>query len=235
MLWLALVGSAFLMGAIGSPHCAAMCVAPCAAVTAGRRSGMALFQAGRVLGYAAGGAAVAASVGGLLRWESTTGALRPVWLALQLAVLAFGVFLLLRAEFPRWLARLWTARAPAAVGIPVGTLGHGAVALTPTRAAASGLAGLAWLAWPCGLLQSALTVAALAEAPWQGAAVMAAFAAGSSPGLLAGPWFLARLGGRRLGGPGVRFATRLSGALLAAGAIWGLGHGAWAQVRAYCG
>ncbi|OWQ46904.1 hypothetical protein CDL60_10875 [Roseateles noduli] len=275
MLSLALTGTAFVMGAAGSLHCAAMCVAPCAAVTAGRRRGIAAFQIGRMLGYATGGAVVAASVGGLLRWESTTGALRPLWLMVHLAALAMGAFLLWRAAPPRWVLRLWTTRAPAAVGIPVAALGagQGAVALSRARTASAvdgagagsalvalaGLAGLAWLAWPCGLLQSALTVAALAEGPWQGAGVMAAFALGSSPGLLAGPWLLARLGrvgrlGRR-GGPGwrtggagdgrgaagaagasgVRIATRLSGAMLAAGSLWALGHGLWAQIRAFCG
>lgn len=247
MFSIALAGSAFLMGAAGSLHCAAMCVAPCAAVTAGRACGVAAFQAGRLIGYAAGGALVAASVGGLLRWEAGSGAARPLWLVLQLAVLALGAFLLWRGEAPRWVNRFWTLRAPAAVGIPVRAMGGGGVALSPVRTAASGLAGLCWLAWPCGLLQSALTVAALAEGPWQGAAVMAAFAAGSSPGLLAGPWLLRRLGGKpggtdkpgggdgRSGGPGVRFATRLSGGMLAAGALWALGHGVWAQIRAYCG
>ena len=68
---------------------------------------------------------------------------------------------------------------------------------------------------------------------------MAAFALGSSPGLVAGPWLLARLGGAdrgvASGGSGVRIATRLSGVMLAAGALWALGHGLWAQIRAYCG
>ena len=36
-------------------------------------------------------------------------------------------------------------------------------------------------------------------------------------------------------GRGVRLATRLSGGMLAAGALWALGHGVWAQIRAYCG
>ncbi len=233
MLSFALAGTAFVMGAAGSLHCAAMCVAPCAAVTGGRRGGIAAFQAGRLIGYAAGGAAVAASVGGLLRWEATSGALRPLWLLVHLAALALGAFLLWRAEPPRWVLRLWTTRAPAAVGIPVASLGAGGVALSPARTAGAGLAGLVWLAWPCGLMQSALTVAALAQGPWQGAGVMAAFAVGSSPGLLAGPWLLGRLGG--LGPLGVRIATRLSGAMLGAGALWALGHGVWAQVRAYCG
>jgi sulfite exporter TauE/SafE len=174
MLSLALAGTAFVMGAAGSLHCAAMCVAPCTAVTGGRRGGIAAFQTGRLMGYATGGAVVAASVGGLLRWEAASGALRPLWLMVHLAALAMGAFLLWRAEPPRWVWRLWTTRASAAVGIPVGALGGGGIAWSPARTAGAGIAGLAWLAWPCGLLQSALTVAALAEGPWQGAGVMAA-------------------------------------------------------------
>ncbi|WP_067062973.1 sulfite exporter TauE/SafE family protein [Roseateles chitosanitabidus] len=271
MLDAALAGSAFLMGVAGSLHCAAMCVAPCAAVTGGRRDGTLAFQAGRLIGYAAGGAVVAASVGGLLRWESAAGWLRQVWLAMHLAVLALGLVLAWRAEQPLWWRRLWASRSPTSLGVPAAALTGGGVAWATSgpstgqgsesklgrstaRLAGALGAGLAWLAWPCGLLQSALMTAALANGPWQGAGVMAAFAVGSSPGLLAGPWLLARLGrlGRTdgasghtpaadaaglgaAGGAGVRWATRLSGGLLAAGALWALGHGVWAQVRAYCG
>ena len=239
MLTLALAGSAFLMGVVGCVHCAAMCVAPCAVVSGGRRAGVAAFHGGRLLGYAAGGAVAAASVGGLLRWEIASGALRPLWLGVQLAALMFGLLLAWRAELPGWAVWRWTGRTPARLSVPAGALTGGGVAFTPARTASAGLAGVAWLAWPCGLLQSALTVAALADGPWQGAAVMAAFALGSSPGLVAGPWLLARLGGAdrgvASGGSGVRIATRLSGVMLAAGALWALGHGLWAQIRAYCG
>jgi len=239
MLTFALAGSAFFMGVVGCVHCAAMCVAPCAAASGGGRAGAVAFQGGRLLSYAAGGAFAAASVGGLLRWEMASGALRPLWLLVQLAALMFGLFLAWRAEPPRWATRRWTARAPTASVVPVGALAGGGVAFTPARTTGAGLAGLAWLAWPCGLLQSALTVAALANGPWQGAAVMAAFALGSAPGLIAGPWLLTRLGGAdrggAAGGSGVRIATRLSGVMLVAGALWALGHGLWAQLRAYCG
>lgn len=265
MLDVALAGSAFLMGLAGSLHCAAMCAAPCAAVAGGQRGAGVAFQSGRLLGYAAGGAIVAASVGGLLRWESAAGWLRPLWLAMHLAVLALGITLVWRAEQPLWWRRLWASRTPASLGVPASALAGGGIAWAGADRSAGRMAGamgagLAWLAWPCGLLQSALMTAALANGPWQGAGVMAAFALGSSPGLLAGPWLLARLGrfgrlgrhGRRngpdaqvpagdadgpitAGGDGVRWATRLSGLLLAAGALWALGHGVWAQVRAYCG
>ena len=98
MLTLALAGSAFLMGVVGCVHCAAMCVASCAVVSGGRRAGVAAFHGGRLLGYAAGGAVAAASVGGLLRWEIASGALRPLWLGVQLAALMFGLLLAWRAR-----------------------------------------------------------------------------------------------------------------------------------------
>lgn len=249
MLVLTLAGSAFLMGLAGSLHCAAMCAAPCAAMTGGDRSSRWALQVGRLLGYAAGGAAVAASVGGLLRWETVSGALRPVWLAMHLGLLALGVFLLWRARWPAWMQRIWSPRTPELVGLPAVALMGGGVATVPVRPRRSRpalIAGMLWLAWPCGLLQAALMVAALADGPWQGAAVMAAFALGSSPGLAAGTGLLAwRPGSTRGaggatsaaadGGRSVRLATRLSGGMLAAGALWALGHGMWAQIRAYCG
>ena len=55
--------------------------------------------------------------------------------------------------------------------------------------------GLAWVAWPCGLLQSALLVAALANMPASGALVMAGFAGASAAGLLLGPALWWRLSG----------------------------------------
>lgn len=233
MLDLALAGSALMMGLAGAVHCATMCGAPCAGVTqGGRAEAMAGFQAGRLVSYAVGGAVVAASVGGLLRWELASAWLRPVWLALHLGVLALGLFLLWRGEQPAWMQRLWSKRSPAA-GLSAASLSGGGVALSsPLRA---GGAGLAWLAWPCGLLQSALMVAALASGPWQGAGVMAAFALGSSPGLIAAPWLLNRMIRGERGANGLVWAVRASGALLAAGSAWALGHGLWDQIRAFCG
>jgi len=60
----------------------------------------------------------------------------------------------------------------------------------PSQAAA---AGLAWVAWPCGLLQSGLVVAALSSSPAGGALAMGGFALASMPGLLAGGWLFDRL------------------------------------------
>jgi uncharacterized protein len=97
----------------------------------------------------------------------------------------------------------------------------------PARA---GAAGLAWVAWPCGLLYGALTMAALANGPLEGAAVMAAFALGSLPALAAAPLLLNRLTGTRA----KAMAVRTAGALLAASSAWALGHGVWERVLAWC-
>jgi sulfite exporter TauE/SafE len=88
---------------------------------------------------------------------------------------------------------------------------------------------------PCGLLQSALVMAALGNSALAGASVMAAFALASSPGLMAAPWLFRALG--RFGGGGDaqrRLLTRLSGLLLAAASGWALTHGLWARFLAWC-
>ncbi len=289
MLELALMGSAFLMGMAGSVHCVSMCAAPCAAVTGGAGRSSVAFQVGRLTSYSAAGAVAASSIGLLWQWEQAAAWLRPLWLALHLAVLTLGLWLLWRGEQPLWMQRRW-GRTPSVLqagdaadadGRTVGSLsgrsdgwsakaaGSDAGSGTGSRAGVRAmLAGLAWVAWPCGLLQSALLVAALATGPLTGALVMSAFAIGSSPGLWAGPWLLRRLAQTRAGSPdglpnvsvirwggrapamaggptlvaevasgaaGLRWATRLSGFLLSAAALWALGHGLWVQIRAYCG
>jgi sulfite exporter TauE/SafE len=100
----------------------------------------------------------------------------------------------------------------------------------PVKAA---VAGGAWVAWPCGLLQSALVVAALGDGAAAGAAIMAAFAIASAIGLVAGPALWWRLG---ISGAGAsRWAVRLAGAGLAIASAWALGHGLWQRVLDLCG
>lgn len=90
---------------------------------------------------------------------------------------------------------------------------------------AAAVAGLALPALPCGLLYGALLLAALSGGAWQGGAVMAGFALGSAPWLLAAPMALGRW--RRLGGPGVgtlleRYAFRAAGLFILGSAGWSL-------------
>jgi hypothetical protein len=225
---LPLLAAAALMGAAGAPHCAAMCAAPCAAAVraCGRsRATPQAFQLGRVTGYATGGAIAASGVSLLRGGLGASAVLQPLWTLLHLAALALGLWMLLRGQVPA-LARAAPV-APALAGGGWQRL-HG-----PARGA---LAGAAWIAWPCGLLQAALLLAALGDSAWQGAAAMGVFALASSPGLVAAPWLLARLG-KRSGGrlQDARWPVRIAGLMLASGSLWALSHGLWRHVAGWCG
>jgi hypothetical protein len=223
----ALIAAAGLMGLAGLPHCVAMCAAPCAAVAGRGPASQPFFQLGRVAGYAAAGAVAAASVGVLREGLTWSPVLRPLWTLLHLAALAVGLWMLWRGAWPAWLQRRATAPSvPAAAGwqriaMPVRSVG----------------VGMAWIAWPCALSQSALLVAALASTPLQGAVAMTAFAVASSPALWMGPAVLRKVGGggASSGAVAATWPLRAAGALIATGAVWALGHGVWARAAAWCG
>jgi uncharacterized protein len=221
----ALIASAALLGLAGTPHCAAMCGAPCAAVVGRSGPGATLaFQGARLASYAAGGAIAATSVGamaGLAQWSPL---LRPLWTLLHAGALALGLWLLWQGRQPQWMAAL--GRSPQLAGGWQRL--HG-----PTRAA---VAGSLWVGWPCGLLQSALLVAALTQGAAAGATAMAAFALTSSAGLWLAPWIWQRIGmaGTAAGARAERWAVRAAGAMLVLASGWTLGHGLWQRVAAYC-
>ena len=206
----ALITSATLMGLAGTPHCAVMCSAPCA-LAGGRQPARLL--AGRVLGYAAGGAVAAASAQALARASQSAALLQPAWALLQAALLGLGLVLLVRGCMPVWL---------------------GAVTWRPQPRHAF-MTGMAWVAMPCGLLHAALLLAALAGSPLGGAAAMAGFALASTVGLIAAPAWRARLSrlSRQRGGGDV-LALRLAGLALALGSAWALFHGVWTRIQLAC-
>ncbi len=227
----ALILSAVLMGLAGTPHCLAMCGAACAAATGGGQGSRLLgFHAGRLLAYAAAGAVAAASVGSLAALGQAVGALRPLWTLVHMAALGLGLYLVWHGRQPGWMERLGSVRAKVVQHRPGE---RWQLVRGPARSA--GL-GLAWVAWPCGLLQSALLVAALANSPATGALVMAGFAAASAAGLVLGPALWWRIGGGRAGAAIVSpaAAVRLAGVALALASAWALGHGLWMRVIAWC-
>ena len=188
-----------MMGVLGGPHCVAMCGAACAglgqAAGAHRVRALWAFQLGRLLGYSLLGGAAAYSVQGLGWLTTQSAALRPLWSLLHLAAIALGLVLVVQARQPVWLdvgARHVWARVRAF---------H-----QRSGSAASALVGLLWALMPCGLLYSALMVAALAGDPLNGALSMAFFALGSSLSLWTGPWLLLRLQSVGDGAWGVRLA-----------------------------
>lgn len=221
----ALALSALLMGLAGGPHCLAMCGAACAGITrlGGASAGRSLwaFQAGRLAGYAAAGAAAAFTVQSLGWLTSNTAALRPVWTFFHLAVLAWGLMLVAQARQPMWVSSagrsIWSRVRPVASA-------RGGVFAT----------GALWAFMPCGLLYSALLVASLSGGPVDGALAMALFAVGSGLSLALAPHLLARLqqAGNRLRQD---WGTRAAGALLVLAASWALWMDLAHRVAVWCG
>jgi len=216
-----LVAAGLALGAAAAPHCALMCGAPCAAVTRGRARASAWFHLGRLAGYAAAGAVAASAVAAVGGWVAARPWLAPLWTLVQLAFLALGLW---------WLA---TGRMPARLlrdGSPPG------VAARPCSAGRSAAAGLAWVAWPCGVLQGALLLAALGGNAFGGAAVMAAFALASAPALLAAPALWAAW--RRIAGRSPTdvqaLGYRVAGAALSVTASIALVHTLGERIAALC-
>lgn len=220
-----LAATAFLMGLAGGPHCLAMCGAACGGVVRGAHGpparGMFTFQAGRLLGYSLAGAAAGLAVQSLAWLSAHAAALRPLWTLFHLAVLLWGLVLCARARQPAWVEAggraIWSRVRPLAQR-------RGGLLAT----------GALWTFMPCGLLYSALLVAALAGGPLQGALSMALFAAGSgiTLGLAPSAWRAVRAWGN-----GLRrdWGTRIAGALLVLTAAWALWTDVAHRVAAWCG
>ena len=203
--------TALLMGLAGGPHCIAMCGAACAGIGqasgANKSSAMWTFQAGRALGYASMGAVAAASMQGLGWMTVQSAALRPVWSMFHVAMAVLGLVLLLKAQQPVWMEQAGRKIWAGARGLALGR-GRGAPLVV----------GALWTFLPCGLLYSALLVAGLTGHPFEGAVVMALFAAGTSVSMVIGPWLWLRLKSNGSGDLGVR----LAGLALAASSTWAL-------------
>lgn len=230
MLW-GVAATALLMGLAGGPHCLAMCAAPCARIAAPHSGDgwhavalapagvpaalpkvdamrLAALHAGRLAGYAALGALAAVAIGGFAQGVQWAAALRPVWALVQLLVLLWGLTLLLWARQPAWMEqasrRLWAR-------VQQGFATRGRVLAL----------GMAWACLPCGLLYSAVAVAALTGSAGGGAAAMLAFGLGSTLWLVLGPWLLARVG-QAVNTWRQDLGTRLAGAVLVLMSGWAL-------------
>ena len=213
-----------LMGLVGGPHCVVMCGAACAGIarSAGPAQGaraLWIFQVGRLAGYSVLGGLAAASIQGLGWLSVQSAALRPVWTLFHVATAALGLMLLWQARQPAWLEstgqqvwrRVRSITQKSSRGAPL-------------------LLGILWALLPCGLLYSALLVAALSSNALEGAAVMALFALGSSVSLMAGPWLWLRL---RKPGSG-QWAVRLAGLALLATSLWVLWMGLVNNTAPWC-
>ena len=203
--------TSLLMGLAGGPHCIAMCGAACAGIgqAAGPRknSAMLTFQLGRIIGYSSLGALAAASMQGLGWLTVQSAALRPVWTLFHVATAVLGLLLLWKAQQPVWLEQAGKAIWQRARSLAWGR-GRGVPLVI----------GALWTFLPCGLLYSALLVAALSNSAVEGELVMALFALGTSLSMMAAPWLWLRFGGGSAGDWGVR----LAGLVLAGSSVWAL-------------
>lgn len=188
-----LIGIMAMAGLVGSiSHCGPMCgifvlaqverrlaTIPAHAMCESRRIlGAALpwYHLGRLLGYAGLGA-LAAWIGG-----AVTALPGLTWLAaLLLALAAIGFSL-------QALRRLWPAWVPGGVDGGTGRwsamIGRLAAPFLATGRSNGVALGLVLSLLPCGLLYAALAAAAASGRPVAGALAMAAFAAGTMPGLV---------------------------------------------------
>ena len=235
----ALALTAALMGLAGTPHCAAMCGAGCAAAArmclpARPARAVVGLMVGRLLAYAAAGMVVSSVVTGLRSLAVGTDWLRPIWLGLQVFLAMLGLWLLLRGRLPRsieaWVEQVGRRPQDSEVARKVHLPGE----LKATAV------GLLWPVLPCGLLHAALLVAAVASGPLDGALVMLAFGLTSMLGVVVGPWLWLRfipaaLRERSLAqDAGSSLALRLAGAMICAVAGWSLVHAVLDPGQAWC-
>lgn len=237
--------TAAALGLGGSWHCALMCGPLCAA-----QPGVG-WLIGRTLGYSVAGAAL----GGMASWGAQfvirggAGAWSPwltLWAMAHAAALSLGLFMLWRGEQPQWLTTL--GRRPSASRVlPVQWRPGRPSAHAAQTLAGNGMAmgtGMAWVFLPCGLLQSAFVVSALAPSALTGGMTMAVFSLASAPGLVAAPALLrSAVHTRRASGASAisPISTawrprliRLSGLFICGASAWALGHGLWIHVRDVC-
>jgi len=228
--------TALLMGLVGGPHCVVMCGAACAGIgraagasaQAGASSGavaIGTFQLGRIIGYSVLGGVAAASIQGVGWLSIQTAALRPVWTLFHVSAFFLGLLLLWKAQQPAWVEvaghRLWSIARRLAAGQSRG---------------APLVIGMFWSFLPCGLLYSALLVAAMTGQVWEGAVVMALFALGTSISMMAGPWLWLRLRGtgpQSLASSG-QWGVRLAGLALAVSSFWAIWMGLVHNTAPWC-
>jgi sulfite exporter TauE/SafE len=171
------------------------------------------FQIGRWLGYSLMGGLAALSVQALGWLTVESAALRPVWSMLHVAAVVLGLLLIWQAKQPVWLdqsaQQLWAK---------IRRLNAHWGKIAPM------VVGVLWALMPCGLLYSALMVAALTGNVLDGALTMACFALGSGVSLGLAPWLLLKLKTLGDGAWGIRLAG-LALACTSGWALWmGLAH-----------
>ena len=187
MSW-GLWASAFTLGLLSAPHCAAMCGGIVSASQVGlgkrrlpqadRRAAILASQnAGRLASYTLAGA-LAGGVGQIAGRTTLVGARDALQIGAAVALLAAGLTLAgllpARASLERLGVPLWRRLQPLGRRLlPIDTWKRGA------------LFGMIWGFLPCGLVYSALSLSMLSGSLAGGAATMLAFGLGTAPAVVA--------------------------------------------------
>ncbi|MBK7948963.1 MAG: sulfite exporter TauE/SafE family protein [Deltaproteobacteria bacterium] len=223
-----IVGSALVLGFAGSVHCIGMCGGIAGALAqlsprpgpAAAATRSLLHSAGRIASYATAGAA-AGAFGQLFAFSDS--ALLPIRVLLGLVIVGIGLQIGLTGRAAPALERagqaIWRRLSPLTRRIG-----------RPEHAWQIFAMGVVWGWLPCGLVYSALLLAAGSGEPATGALAMAAFGIGTLPAVLAASGLAAALA--RLGG--ALAVRRSAGALLVAFGLWSV-IGTWAMAGAHAG
>lgn len=215
---LTLTTSALLMGLAGGPHCIAMCGAACGTILlANNKNSLFAYHSGRILGYALLGALATYAIQSIAWLSDTNSIFKPVWTFFHIIIFAWGLILILFGRQPNWVDRagqgIWrTVKQVADV-----RFGYFYI-------------GLLWALMPCGLLYSALVMAAFNAEPIGGAMSMAAFGIGSGVALLFAPLAWLKLKSTLL----EPYGMRLAGLLLAGASGWAVWMDVMHQNKIWC-
>lgn len=176
------LGTAFLIGLLGSTHCLGMCGGIVGALDAGigghggRFRYHLAYNVGRIASYTVAGG-MAGILGALVATASFGTALPVGRMIAGLMMIALGLYL---AGW--WRAIMVLERAGQHVWKRIEPLGR---TFFPVRSPLQALGlGLIWGWLPCGLVYSALTLSMATASPARGALIMAAFGLGTLPALL---------------------------------------------------
>lgn len=214
-----LLYSAFIMGLVGGPHCAAMCGAACAALTQSARQSSVIYfyHIGRIAGYSLLGAIATFATQSIAWLSNYSSALHPLWSFFHVLVFFWGLILLFFARQP-----VWVDRAGRNVWAYVRKLSF--------KSGGYFYIGMLWALMPCGLLYSALIVASFAGEPLHGALSMSAFAVASGLSLYLAPWAWLRLKALQV----EAYGMRLAGLVLSAASAWAIWMDLTHNTKVWC-
>jgi len=198
----------FFMGLMGGPHCIAMCGAPCAVISAQGSSQIWQFHLGRISGYGILGGVAAYSMNNLAWLSNQTMSLHPVWTFFHGIIFVWGFVMLLYAKQPQWIDH-------------IGESSWNTIQKFSKTLRSNFLLGMLWSFMPCGLLYSALLVAALTLNILNGTISMMFFALGTSISLIVSPIIWLKIKNGKLWLNEIQ-GMRIAGMLLMIAASWAI-------------